>query len=96
MTCNPDLGCGLVAGYGPSESRGTRPGFGWYFGGDASVNSLGLDALGQYDLARQGLEFFIRYQRSDGKIAHEISQRLAGSGGSTTSLRLYHATPRPG
>jgi hypothetical protein len=44
MTCNPDLGCGLVAGYGPSESRGTRPGFGWYFGGDASINSLGLDA----------------------------------------------------
>ena len=72
--CNPDLGCGLIAGYGPSESRGTRPGFGWFFGGDASINSLGLDALGQYDLARQGLEFFIRYQRNDGKIAHEISQ----------------------
>ncbi|MDH4347205.1 MAG: hypothetical protein OEW17_00225 [Gemmatimonadota bacterium] len=74
LACNPDLGCGLVAGYGPSESRGARPGFGWYFGGDASINSLGLDALGQYDLARQGLEFFIRHQRSDGKIAHEISQ----------------------
>lgn len=72
--CNPDLGCGLVAGYGPSESRGARPGFGWYFGGDASINSLGLDALGQHDLARQALEFFIRYQRADGKIAHEISQ----------------------
>ena len=74
VVCNPDLGCGLVAGYGPSESRGARPGFGWYFGGDASINSLGLNALGQYDLARQGLEFFVRYQRSDGKIAHEISQ----------------------
>jgi glycogen debranching enzyme len=74
MACNPDLGCGLVAGYGPSEARGARPGFGWYFGGDASINSLGLGALGQYELARQGLEFFVRYQRADGKIAHEISQ----------------------
>ncbi len=74
MACNPDLGCGLVAGYGPSEPRGARPGFGWYFGGDASINSLGIGALGQYDLARDGLEFFVKYQRPDGKIPHEISQ----------------------
>jgi glycogen debranching enzyme len=74
LVCNPDLGCGLVAGYGPSEPRGARPGFGWFFGGDAAVNSLGLDAAGQFDLARQGLEFFARYQSSDGKIPHEISQ----------------------
>ena len=74
LVCNPDLGCGLVAGYGPSEPRGARPGFGWFFGGDAAVNSLGLDATGQFDLARQGLEFFARYQGADGKIPHEISQ----------------------
>ena len=74
MVCNPDLGCGLVAGYGPSESRGARPGFGWFFGGDAAINSLGMGALGQYDLVRQGLEFFVKYQRADGKIPHEISQ----------------------
>jgi glycogen debranching enzyme len=72
--CNPDLGCGLVAGYGPSESRGTRPGFAWFFGGDASINSLGMSAAGQFTLARDGLEFFTRYQRADGKIPHEISQ----------------------
>jgi glycogen debranching enzyme len=74
MVCNPDLGCGLVAGYGPSESRGTRPGFAWFFGGDASINSLGMSAAGQYALARDGLEFFTKYQRADGKIPHEISQ----------------------
>lgn len=74
LACNPDLGCGLVAGYGPSEPRGARPGFAWYFGGDAAINSLGLDATGQFDLARQGLEFFARYQSADGKIPHEISQ----------------------
>jgi glycogen debranching enzyme len=74
LACNPDLGCGLVAGYGPSEPRGARPGFGWYFGGDAAVNSLGLDATGQFGQARQGLEFFARYQAQDGKIPHEISQ----------------------
>ncbi|HWA59267.1 MAG TPA: hypothetical protein VG692_18585 [Gemmatimonadales bacterium] len=74
LACNPDLGCGTVAGYGPSESRGARPGFAWYFGGDAAVNSLGMDATGQFDLARQGLEFFAKYQSADGKIPHEISQ----------------------
>ena len=74
LACNPDLGCGLVAGYGPSEPRGARPGFAWYFGGDAAINSLGLDATGQFDLARQGLEFLARYQSADGKIPHEISQ----------------------
>jgi glycogen debranching enzyme len=74
MVCNPDLGCGLVAGYGPSGNRGTRPGFGWYFGGDASINSLGMTGVGQYRLAREGLEFFTRYQNAEGKIPHEISQ----------------------
>ncbi len=74
LVCNPDLGCGPVAGYGPSGSRGTRPGFAWFFGGDASINSLGMTAAGQFDLARRGLEFFARYQREDGKIPHEISQ----------------------
>jgi glycogen debranching enzyme len=74
MVCNPDLGCGLVAGYGPSGARGTRPGFGWYFGGDASINSLGMTGAGQFGLARQGLEFFTRYQNAEGKIPHEISQ----------------------
>ena len=74
MVCNPDLGCGLVAGYGPSGSRGTRPGFGWYFGGDASINSLGMTGAGQFQLAREGLEFFTRFQNAEGKIPHEISQ----------------------
>jgi glycogen debranching enzyme len=74
LACNPDLGCGLVAGYGPSQSRGTRPGFAWYFGSDAAVTTLGLLASGRYGLARQGLDFFTRYQRADGRVPHEISQ----------------------
>ena len=74
LACNPDLGCGLIAGYGPSQSRGTRPGFAWYFGSDAAVTTLGLLASGRYALARQGLDFFTRYQRADGRIPHEVSQ----------------------
>jgi hypothetical protein len=35
FACNPRLGCGLVAGLGPS-GRSQRPGFGWYFGGERS------------------------------------------------------------
>jgi len=72
-SCNPDLGCGLVAGWGPSGTS-LRAGFGWYFGGDAAINSLAMDATGQWDLVAEGLRFLARYQREDGKIPHEISQ----------------------
>ncbi|MGW8267977.1 MAG: amylo-alpha-1,6-glucosidase, partial [Longimicrobiales bacterium] len=71
--CNPDLGCGLVAGWGPSGTS-LRPGFGWFFGGDAAINTLAMDATGQWNLVVEGLRFLARYQREDGKIPHEISQ----------------------
>jgi glycogen debranching enzyme len=71
--CSPDLGCGLVAGWGPSGD-GARPGFGWFFGGDAAINSLALAATGQWGLAKEGLRFLATYQREDGKIPHEVSQ----------------------
>ena len=77
LVCNPDLGCGPVAGYGPSGPGGARPGFGWFFGGDAAINSFALTSAGAFDLARRYLAFFTRYQRADGKITHEISQSAA-------------------
>jgi glycogen debranching enzyme len=78
LVCNPDLGCGLVAGYGLSGASSDRPGFGWFFGGDAAINSLAMDGAGQTTTVRDGvLRFFARYQRADGKITHEISQGAA-------------------
>lgn len=74
LVCNPDLGCGPVAGYAAAGPGGYRPGFGWFFGGDAAINSFALASVGALDLARQYLGFFTRYQRADGKITHEISQ----------------------
>ena len=77
MVCNPDLGCGLVAGYGLAGAASDRPGFGWFFGGDAAINSFAMSALGgpYRDLVRQGVfRFYAKYQRADGKITHEISQ----------------------
>src|SRR5678816_1733775 len=44
FVCNPDLGCGLVAGYGLSGAASDRPGFGWFFGGDAAINSFAMSA----------------------------------------------------
>ena len=73
VVCNPDLGCGLVAGLGPSGTT-ERPGFGWYFGGDAFMNTWALLAEGDVDTARQTLRFFAEFQRADGKMPHEISQ----------------------
>ena len=74
--CNPDLGCGFVAGWGLSRN-GTRPGFGWFFGGDAAQTAFAMDALGQWGLVAEELAFLAKYQREDGKITHEISQAAA-------------------
>ncbi|MBM3311901.1 MAG: hypothetical protein FJY80_10375 [Candidatus Aminicenantes bacterium] len=70
---NPDLGLGLVAGLGLSGTGG-RPGFGWFFGGDAFMNSLSLNGYGAHGGVRQALLFARKWQREDGKMAHELSQ----------------------
>jgi len=70
---NPDLGCGLVAGWGASGASG-RPGFGWFFGGDAFINSLGITGMGWHQTVRTALEYARKWQRADGKMAHELSQ----------------------
>lgn len=70
---NPDLGQGLVAGLGPSGTGG-RPGFGWFFGTDAYLNSLSLNSMNSYDSSREALAFTRKWQRKDGKMAHELSQ----------------------
>jgi glycogen debranching enzyme len=75
--CNPDLGCGSVAGFGRAGAGNFRPGFGWYFGGDAAINSLAMSAIGQHDQVREAIAFLARYQRGDGKIPHEISHAAA-------------------
>jgi glycogen debranching enzyme len=73
MVENPFLGKGLVAGFDTSQGD-YRPGFDWFFGRDAEWTSLALDAAGDFSNARSALEFLSKYQRSDGKITHEISQ----------------------
>ena len=81
LTCNPDLGCGLVAGLGPSGATSTRPGFAWFFGGDAAINSFAMSSIGLWSEARDGLAFLAKYQGTAppnlGKIPHEISQGAA-------------------
>ncbi|MBC7186854.1 MAG: hypothetical protein H5U38_07470 [Calditrichaeota bacterium] len=70
---NPHLGRGLVAGYGTS-GVGRRPGFAWFFGGDAFLNALAMNAYGDFATVRQALSFLQKYQRADGKMMHELSQ----------------------
>ncbi len=71
--CNPHLGCGLIAGLGPSGTS-ERPGFGWFFGGDAFINAWAMTAYGDFDTVKRSLEFLRRRQRADGKMMHELSQ----------------------
>jgi glycogen debranching enzyme len=68
-----ELGRGLVAGLGLSGTGG-RPGFGWFFGTDAYLNSLSLLSYGDFEAAKEALAFTMQWQREDGKMAHELSQ----------------------
>lgn len=96
MVCNPDLGCGLVAGYGLSGGASDRPGFGWFFGGDAAINSFAMTGIGQAPLVRDGvLQFFAKYQRADGKITHEISQGAGHVDWFSYPYPYYHGDTTP-
>jgi glycogen debranching enzyme len=72
--CNPQLGCGLVAGYGPSRGA-RRPQYAWFFAGDGLVTTDALLREGAYGRAREELAFIMRYQnKRTGAIWHEMSQ----------------------
>ena len=86
---NAMLGKGLVAGYGLSGGGG-RPGFAWYFGGDAFINTLAMNTFGDYSTVKDALTFTQKWQRQEnfpirkknttdkptdiGKMSHELSQ----------------------
>jgi hypothetical protein len=76
FVCNPQLGCGLIAGLGPSGTS-ERPGFGWFFGGDAFINAWAMTGYGDFETVRKSLEFLRARQRADGKMMHELSQGAA-------------------
>ncbi len=92
--CNEGVGCGLVAGYGPS-GESERPGFAWYFGGDALMNSWSIVDYGDFDRARGVLEFLRDHQRADGKMEHELTQSAALLDWSKYPYGYYHADTTP-
>ena len=72
--CNPDIGCGVVAGYGPSR-KARRPQYDWFFAGDGMIATRALLATGRYERAREELAFILKYQNKDtGMMWHEMSQ----------------------
>jgi glycogen debranching enzyme len=73
VATNPYLGTGLIAGFRTSGDS-ERPGFAWFFGRDALWTSLAVNAYGDFQTTRTALEFLKKFQRTDGKIPHEISQ----------------------
>jgi len=73
LATNPLLGTGLLAGFRTSGDS-ERPGFAWFFGRDALWTTLATNAEGDFATTRTALEFLRKFQRSDGKIPHEISQ----------------------
>ena len=76
--CNPALGCGLVAGYGPSRGLARRPQYAWFFAGDALTSLPALLLTGEFERTQQALEFLLKYQDSEtGMMWHEMSQSAA-------------------
>lgn len=73
---NPDLGAGMVAGFGPSGAS-QRPGFGWFFGGDCFINSFAMAGYGDFNTVRASFRFLQKRQRDDGKMMHELTQAAA-------------------
>jgi hypothetical protein len=72
--CNPDLGCGYVAGYGPNRGA-RRPQYDWFFAGDGLTTADAAIASGERVQARNELKFILRYQdKKNGMIWHELSQ----------------------
>ncbi len=72
--CNPQLGCGFVAGYGPSRGA-RRPQYNWFFAGDGMIAAGAALSAGDAARARQEFEFILRYQDpKTGMIWHELSQ----------------------
>jgi len=72
----PGLGTCLVAGYGrsrPGDFGDGRPGYSWFFGRDACWTALACLAIGQWEAARETLQFLGRHQDITGKILHECT-----------------------
>jgi glycogen debranching enzyme len=92
--CNEGVGCGLVAGYGASGAS-ERPGFDWYFGGDALMNSWSILDYGDFSRARGVLGFVRDHQRADGKMMHELTQSAALLDWSKYPYGYYHGDTTP-
>ncbi len=72
--CDRELGCGYVAGYGPSRGA-RRPQYDWFFAGDGLIAANAAASAGNASQARDELEFILRYQdKKTGMIWHELSQ----------------------
>jgi hypothetical protein len=70
--CSERLGCGFVAGFGPSR-QSRRPQYAWFFAGDGMVALRAALNEGDFPHARDELKFISKYQNQDGMIWHELS-----------------------
>jgi hypothetical protein len=71
--CSEQLGCGYVAGYGPSRIE-RRPQYAWFFAGDGLVMAGAELRAGGFARVRGEIELILRHQNpGNGMIWHEMS-----------------------
>lgn len=72
--CDGNVGCGFVAGYGPTRPQ-RRPQYDWFFAGDGLIAAEASLSAGDWKHAHDELEFILKYQdKKSGMIWHELSQ----------------------
>lgn len=80
LQTTPGIGTSLMAGFGTTargwngrHSISGRPGYAWYFGRDAVWSAMAINAYGGFDMVKEILRSFARYQDINGKIYHELT-----------------------
>ncbi len=72
---NPDMGPGLISGYGPADRDPLRPRYAWFFD-EPMLANVAYTRLGMTAPVRDALRMLTRYQASGGKPVHEVTQSL--------------------
>ena len=83
----------LVAGYGLSGAASDRPGFGWFFGGDAFMNSWAILDYGDFERVRDLRHDLERPRRGQRALSPEERAKVLVDLADGAKLRIRYVGP---